>query len=211
MEDIDQYSPESRLRLEVAGAAVRDEIERYVQAVRDLGGRSSERTALFDAGDRLQAAVEIFNERAADHTGTWPLALRTIDEAEAEVEWDVAIDEPAPVAPGDVVSVVSRWDLEVRDPAGLLAAGRAAHVRMYEGEDHEDAVVAVDGIGRALYSLAHEAGEIWLQLDGVELLAGARLFVLPSGPTAPLPDGPDELVEWTRAPEGDVDFSEGWV
>ena len=209
MDDIDQYSTESRLRLEVAGAAVRDEVERYVQAVLDLSGRSSERAAMFEAGDRLQAAVELFNDRAFDHTGALPLALRTIDEAEAEAYG--ADHEAARVAAGRVVSVVSRWDLEIQDPAAVLAAGRAAHMRMYEDEVDDDALVGVDGIGRALYSLAHDAGEIWLQLDDVELVAGARLFVLPAGPAAPLPDDPEGLREWVRAPEGELDFSEGWL
>jgi len=77
--------------------------------------------------------VEVFNERAADHTGMPPLAVRTIDEAEAE--WDDDVEDQVPDIPDSAfVSVVSRWDLAVHDSSALLTAGREAHRRMFEQE-----------------------------------------------------------------------------
>lgn len=196
------YTSESGAALEAALEAAKAQLGAYVDHVRDMHGGSAEMPGLYAAREQLQRAIKDFNDRAFDHTGT------TID-----VDWDdeefegVTIE----VSSGQVVSVVSRWDLLVDEHEELLAEGRAAHRRNRPEETDDDADVAITTAPHALYAILHENSEPWFDLPGMRFLAGARLYVLPNdGVVEPPPDDPNQLQDWVAPPPGPIPFSEAW-
>lgn len=64
------------------------------------------------------------------------------------------------------VSVLQRRDYRVVDEAAVMAAGRAAYLRVWPDDDEAAAAADVTHLGRALYQLAHADG--WHSLDHVE-------------------------------------------
>lgn len=198
MEEVEQYSEESGHRLEAAGARLAELVRQYALDARAMHGGSSEMPALFERNRVLARAVADWNERAFDHTGTSPLLLE-------EPEKDDFEDEEADEEPLELegqISVVSRWDLGVVDSSELIAAGRAAHRRNHPEETEADATVAVADAARALYAIAHAAGEPWYEVPGVEVLSGARVYLVPDGPLEPLPEEPEEFLNAVAAPSG---------
>lgn len=206
IEDIEQYSDESGRRLQDAAKRLVELIQRYTVDTSAMHGGSSERRSLFDRNEALAEAVSEWNERAFDHTGTTPLLLEEIDEEEFEDEAD---DEETVEVEGQV-SVVSRWDLNIVDLPELLTAGRAAHRRLRPEETEKDATVAVASASHALYAITHEAGEPLFGIPGIDVLGGARVYVVPDEPLQPLPDGPEQMLDAVKAPAGEIPFSEGW-
>ena len=113
-----------------------------------MRGGSAELAGLFARNDELERLVDAFSERASDHTGSYPFVLVDrldpwIDDEDGEGEGD---DEP--LVAGTEICVLSRWDLVVTDPDQLLAAGRAAHIRLQPRETAEDAEFAVPNTGQ---------------------------------------------------------------
>ena len=218
MDDVEQYSPESARRLREATAALTAALERFTDGAAAMHGGSAEMPGLVALGDAVQAAVVDWQERAADHTGTYVLPLDTDALDLGPDEDDEDDDDEGPVEITDAISVVSRWDLGVVDGDALVAAGRAAHRRLRPEEDDADTAVAVDGPAMAVQALLHEQGELWYEVDGLEVLHGARVFLRPDAPTAPEVEHDDEVldpflddpVDAVLPPPGEVVFSEGW-
>lgn len=192
MEEVEQYSEKSGHRLEAAGARLVELVRQYALDARVMHGGSSEMPALFERNKALARAVADWNERVLDHTGTSPLLLEEPLELEGQI------------------SVVSRWDLGVVDSSELIAAGRGAHRRDHPEETEADATVAVADAAHALSTSTHPAGEPWYEVPGVEVLSGARVYLVPDGPLEPLPEEPEEFLNALAAPSGRVAFSEGW-
>lgn len=94
--------------------------------------------------------------------------------------------------------VARAWDDAVSDHAGTTALGL---------DDEEDAVAAVSRVADALYSIGHEAGEVWFRIPGMEPIAGERVFIAVDDYEPPgEPDGEVDV----SPPEGTLVRTEGW-
>lgn len=203
----DQYSDQTRTALGDAVQQLSDALVEHATFVSGLHGGSAEMAGLFAANDKIARLVAAWSDRVCDHTGTTPVWVDLDDDEldEDDEDDDESHDE---VADGDVLSVISRWDLLVEDVEALLAAGRAAHRRNRPEETDEDAAFAVDGPAMAIYAVLHESGEPLLRLPGVGRVQGVRLFIRPDD----LPDAfGDEISREVTQPAGEVLFSEDWV
>lgn len=167
MAHIEQYSEESRGRLAEATAGLVGLLQRYAAEVGAMDGGTSQMGPLFDLNDELTAALAQWNERVDEHTGVLPLPL-----GDEEYDDDEDVE---PVLVAGQVSVVSRWDLDITDLGALLAEGRAAHRRLRDEETEQDAELAIQDAGGALYAILHEKGEPLHDVPGLELVSGARL------------------------------------
>ncbi|MDP9396944.1 MAG: hypothetical protein M3P96_03555 [Actinomycetota bacterium] len=61
-----------------------------------------------------------------------------------------------------------------------------------------------------MYALAHEAGELVFEIPGVEVLNGARLYVLPDDQLERVEYDVEDRRASGAAPEGWIAVSEGW-
>jgi hypothetical protein len=206
MDDVEQFSAESAQRLERATERLLPLITSYTAAVVAMRGGSSEMPALFDRNDELALAVAAWNDRVADHTGAYPLLL---DDAFEDDEDDEDEDDEEPEIAGRM-SVISRWDLGVVDPEALLAAGRTAHRHNRPDETEADAAAAVTNLASALYAITHDAGEPWFDVPGVEVMHGARVYLVPDEPLGLLSDDPGQALDAVTAPPGQIAFTEMW-
>lgn len=204
----EQFSEQSRTALTTAVEDLVEALRRHAEHVGGLRGGSSEIAGIFEANAELETLIDAWNERVADHTGTFPVALlgRGGDEDE---DGDDGGDF-AEVVDGDPISVVSRWDLQIVEVAALVRAGREAHRRLRPDETEDDAAVAVPGPGPALYALLHEAGEPWYDLPGVEVIRGARAYVRPEEAVLPLADEED-VETMIVEPAGERLYGETWA
>jgi hypothetical protein len=207
IEEIDQFSDESRAVLRHSTDALIAGLRDHVATLLELRGGSSEQPRLFAANDTLEGLLRDWDDAVFDHTGTTALPL---DDDEDE---DFADEDGADDVPVEVLTLVSRVDLGVNEPGELLAAGRAAHRRLWPKETEADAAVAVEDVQQAVYALLHEAGEPWLDLPGTEFLAAARVYVAPEEYAAPEDeDGtPESFSRQVVVPDGTVLFSESWA
>ena len=203
----EQWTDETRSAVEAATDELLAAVRSHVRLVSGLRGGSSEMQAVFDANRAVEQAIDAWNERVFDYTGTFVVSLEgKYDEAddEGDVEDDLLAEGPA-------LAVVSRWDLLVTDPQALLAAGRDAHKRLRPEELDVDAEVAVAGVGQALYALTHERGELWYDLPGIEVVRGIRAYVAPDEPTEPFTDDIAETDAPVVEPEGERVYLESWA
>lgn len=173
MTEVEQYTDESREALTTATERLIDTLRRHTDYLLGLRGGTAELAGLFDQQQAMNDMVASWNEAVSDHTGT--SAVYLIDDDDDEDEDDD--DEEEAVQAGELISVVSRFDLVVTDPDAALESGRKAHRRMWPDENDEDTEAAVGRVVDALYSVGHEAGEPWFELPGVEPAGGIRLFV----------------------------------
>jgi hypothetical protein len=200
----EQFSDESRAALQEAAAALRQGLQDHVEALLAMRLGSRDVQQVLSLNHELERLVDGYNERAFDHTGTYPLSLNTPDDDGLQQDAD-EFEEPVNGTP---VAVVSRWDLVVTDTDALQQAGRLAHKRTYDESD-EDAAVAVSGVGSAMYAVLHERGEPWYDLPGVEVVRGVRAFIRPDEPVEPLTD--DDIDEPIIEPAGERLYGESWA
>jgi hypothetical protein len=160
-----------------------------------------EQTDLLEQNAALEELVEGWNDAVFEYTGTSPLVLD--DESDGEEPDEEEVEEA-----DLVISVVSRFDLRVVDPEALLEAGSSAQRRrpVEEDETHEP----VETAEQAMYELSRELGEAWFALPGVELLAGARAYVVPDDTFEPLDVEVEDVRTELGAPEGTVTHAETW-
>jgi hypothetical protein len=205
IEEIDQFSDESRAVLRHSTDALIAGLRDHVTTLLELRGGSAEQPTLFAANDTLEQLLRDWDDAVFDHTGTTAMPLDDEDDD------DFAAEEHDEV-PVEVLTLVTRVDLGLNEPGELLAAGRAAHRRLWPKETEADAAVAVEDLQQAVYALLHEAGEPWLDLPGTEFLAAARVYVAPEAYTGPEEDGtPESFSRQVAVPEGTVLFSESWA
>ena len=161
-----------------------------------------EQSALYEQNAALEELVEDWNDAVFEHTGTAPLLL---DDAARRRRDDEDTEQD------QVISVVSRFDLRVVDLDALLEAGRAAQERHPAELDETVEPEPVDSAEQAIYEISREVGEAWFELPGIEMVAGARAYVVPEHPFEPLDADAEDVVTELIAPNGVATHAETWA
>ena len=194
------FSAETREALAEASRRLAERLQAHTEALLAMTG-DEEQGTLDEQNAALEELVEGWNDAVFEHTGTTPLLLD--DSADDEDDEDVEQDH--------VISVVSRFDLRVVDLDALLEAGRAAQERhpaeLEEGGEKEP----VDSAEQAIYEISREVGEAWFELPGIEMVAGARAYVVPEHPFEPLDADAEDVVTELIAPNGVATHAETWA
>jgi hypothetical protein len=196
------FSEETRLALAEASRQLTERLQAHTEALLAMTGGPEEQAALYEQNAALEELVEGWNDAVFEHTGTAPLLLEEEDLDEDEEEED---------EPEQVISVVSRFDLRVIDSEALLAAGRAAQERHPAELDETGEREPVESAEQAIYEISRELGEAWFELPGVDLVAGARAYVVPEYPFEPLQADADDVLTEIAAPNGSVTHAETWA
>ena len=206
----EQFSQRTRETLTGAVEELVAVLRAHAEHVGGLRGGSSEMPGVHEANRQVEQAIATWNERAFDHTGTFPVSLAGLDDdfEDFDAEDDVDDDD---LADGRPLAVVSRWDLVVTDTEALVAVGREAHLRNRPEEKEEDAAVAVCDAEQALYAVLHERGEPWYDLPGVEVVRGIRAYVQPEQPAEPYTNDDAETEARVEEPPGERLYFETWV
>lgn len=197
------FSEESRKALAEASQLLADRLQAHTQALLAMTGGADEQDALYEQNVALEELVEGWNDAVFELTGTAPLLL--------EEETEEADEEEEPLEQDHLISVVSRFDLRVVDLDALLDAGRAAQERHPAELDDSGEPDPVDSAEQAIYEISREVGEAWFELPGVDLVAGARAYVVPEYPFEPLEADADDVVTEIGAPNGIVTHAETWA
>ncbi|MEJ1107097.1 MULTISPECIES: hypothetical protein [unclassified Kribbella] len=196
------FSAETREALAEASRRLAERLQAHTEALLAMTG-DEEQAALYEQNAALEEIVEGWNDAVFEHTGTAPLLLE--DSADEEDDDDDEVEQD------HVISVVSRFDLRVVDLDALLEAGRAAQERhpaeLDEGGDPEP----VDSAEQAIYEISREVGEAWFELPGIEMVAGARAYVVPENPFEPLDADAEDVVTELIAPNGVATHAETWA
>jgi len=194
------FSAESREALAAASRRLAERLQAHTEALLAMTG-AEEQSALYEQNAALEELVEGWNDAVFEHTGTAPLLLEDAadDEDDEEVEQD------------QVISVVSRFDLRVVDLEALLEAGKAAQERHPAELDEGGETEPVDSAEQAIYEISREVGEAWFELPGIEMVAGARAYVVPEYPFEPLDADAEDVVTELIAPNGVATHAETWA
>ncbi|TDW17790.1 hypothetical protein [Kribbella kalugense] len=194
------FSAETRTALAEASRKLAERLQAHTDALLAMTGEE-EQAGLYEQNAALEELVEDWNEAVFEHTGTAPLLLD--DSVDDEDEDDVEEDH--------VISVVSRFDLRVVDLDALLDAGRAAQERHPAELDESGELDPVDSAEQAIYEISREVGEAWFELPGVEMVAGARAYVVPELPFEALDADAEDVVTELIAPNGVATHAETWA
>jgi hypothetical protein len=197
------FSEESRTALAEASRLLAERLQAHTEALLAMTGNPAEQDALYEQNIALEELVEGWNDAVFEHTGTAPLLL--------EEEGEDEDDEEEPEEQEQLISVVSRFDLRVVDLDTLLEAGRSAQERHPVELDESGERDPVDSAEQAIYEISRELGEAWFELPGVDLVAGARAYVVPEYPFEPLEADADDVVTEIAAPNGVVTHAETWA
>lgn len=194
------FSAETRAALAEASQKLAERLQAHTEALLAMTG-DEEQSTLYEQNAALEELVEGWNDAVFEHTGTAPLLLD--DSADEEDDEEAEEDH--------VISVVSRFDLRVADLDALIEAGRAAQERhpaeLDEGGEREP----VDSAEQAIYEISREVGEAWFELPGIEMVAGARAYVVPEHPFEPLDADAEDVVTELGAPNGIATHAETWA
>jgi hypothetical protein len=194
------FSAETREALVDASRKLAERLQTHTDALLAMTGEE-EQTALYEENAALEELVEDWNDAVFEHTGTAPLLL---DDAVDEEDDDEAEQD-------QVISVVSRFDLRVVDLDALLGAGRAAQERHPAELDETAEREPVESAEQAIYEISREVGEAWFELPGIEMVAGARAYVVPEAPFEPLDADAEDVVTELVAPNGVATHAETWA
>ncbi|WP_112248633.1 hypothetical protein [Kribbella monticola] len=197
------FSEEGRKALAEASQLLAERLQAHTQALLAMKGGPDEQDALYEQNVALEELVEGWNDAVFEYTGTAPLLL--------EEETEGADEEDELQEQDHVISVVSRFDLRVVDLDALLDAGRAAQERHPAELEHSGEPDPVDTAEQAIYEISREMGEAWFELPGVDLVAGARAYVVPEYPFEPLEADADDVATEISAPNGVVTHAETWA
>lgn len=195
------FSEESRKALAEASRLLAERLQAHTEALLAMTGDEGQ-DALYEQNAALEELVEGWNDAVFEHTGTAPLLL------DDEVEED---DDEEPEEQEQVISVVSRFDLRVVDLDALLEAGRSAQERHPAELDESGEREPVESAEQAIYEISREVGEAWFELPGVDLVAGARAYVVPEYPFEPLEADADDVLSELGAPNGAITHAETWA
>jgi hypothetical protein len=193
------FSAETRDALAEASRKLAERLQAHTEALLAMTG-AEEQSALYEQNVALEELVEEWNDAVFEHTGTTPLLL---DDSEDEDDEEVEQDQ--------VISVVSRFDLRVVDLDALLEAGRTAQERHPAELDEAGEREPVDSAEQAIYEISREVGEAWFELPGIEMVAGARAYVVPEHPFEPLDADAEDVVTELIAPNGVATHAETWA
>jgi len=194
------FSTETRDALAEASRKLAERLQAHTEALLAMTG-DEEQAALYEQNAALEELVEDWNDAVFEHTGTAPLLLD--DAVDEEDDEDTEQDQ--------VISVVSRFDLRVIDLDALLEAGRAAQERHPAELDETVEQDPVDSAEQAIYEISREVGEAWFELPGIEMVAGARAYVVPEQPFEPLDADAEDVVTELIAPNGVATHAETWA
>jgi hypothetical protein len=194
------FSTETREALAQASRRLAERLQAHTELLLAMTG-DEEQAALYEQNAALEELVEGWNDAVFEHTGTAPLLL----EDSADDEDDEAVEQD------HVISVVSRFDLRVVDLDALLEAGRAAQERHPAELDEGGEQDPVDSAEQAIYEISREVGEAWFELPGIEMVAGARAYVVPEPPFEPLDADAEDVVTELIAPNGVATHAETWA
>ncbi|TCC11460.1 hypothetical protein [Kribbella soli] len=194
------FSAETRTALAEASQKLAERLQAHTDALLAMTGDEDHNT-LFEHNAALEGVVEDWNDAVFGHTGTSPLLLD--DAVDDEEDEDAEQDQ--------VISVVSRFDLRVFDLDALLEAGRAAQERHPAELDESGDREPVDSAEQAIYEISREVGEAWFELPGIEMVAGARAYVVPEPPFEPLDADAEDVVTELIAPNGVATHAETWA
>jgi hypothetical protein len=194
------FSAESREALAEASRKLAERLQAHTAALLAMTG-DEEQTAIYEQNAALEELVEDWNDAVFEHTGTSPLLLDDADDEQDDEEADQ----------DQVISVVSRFDLRVVDLDALLEAGRAAQERHPAELDDDAEQEPVDSAEQAIYEISREVGEAWFELPGIEMVAGARAYVVPERPFEPLDADAEDVVTELIAPNGVATHAETWA
>ncbi|WP_233712050.1 hypothetical protein [Kribbella turkmenica] len=193
------FSAETREALAEASRRLAERLQAHTEALLAMTG-DEEQAALYEQNAALEELVEGWNDAVFEHTGTAPLLLEdTADDEDDEIEQD------------HVISVVSRFDLRVADLDALIEAGRAAQQRHPAELDDGAEPEPVESAEQAIYEISREVGEAWFELPGIEMVAGARAYVVPEPPFEPLDADAEDVVTELIAPNGTATHAETWA
>jgi len=194
------FSTETRDALAEASRKLAERLQAHTEALLAMTG-DEEQASLHAQNAALEELVEDWNDAVFEHTGTAPLLLDDAvdEEDDEETEQD------------QVISVVSRFDLRVVDLDALLDAGRAAQERHPAELDETAEQEPVDSAEQAIYEISREVGEAWFELPGIEMVAGARAYVVPEQPFEPLDADAEDVVTELIAPNGVATHAETWA
>ncbi|WP_433011997.1 hypothetical protein [Kribbella sp. CA-294648] len=195
------FSEESRKALAEASRLLAERLQAHTEALLAMTG-DEEQSTLYEQNAALEELVEGWNDAVFEHTGTAPLLL------DDEVDED---DEEEEEERDQVISVVSRFDLRVVDLESLLEAGRSAQERHPAELDESGERVPVESAEQAIYEISREVGEAWFELPGVDLVAGARAYVVPEWPFEPLEADAEDVLSELSAPNGAITHAETWA
>lgn len=195
------FSEESRKALAEASRLLAERLQAHTEALLAMTG-DEEQSTLYEQNAALEELVEGWNDAVFEHTGTAPLLL------DDEVEDD---DEEEEEERDQVISVVSRFDLRVVDLESLLEAGRSAQERHPAELDESGERVPVESAEQAIYEISREVGEAWFELPGVDLVAGARAYVVPEWPLEALEADAEDVLSELSAPNGAITHAETWA
>jgi hypothetical protein len=194
------FSADTREALADASRKLAERLRAHTEALLAMTGEE-DNSALYEQNAALEELVEDWNDAVFEHTGTSPLLL---DDADDETD-----DED--VEQDHVISVVSRFDLRVVDLDALLEAGRAAQERHPAELDESGEREPVESAEQAIYEISREVGEAWFELPGIEMVAGARAYVVPEPPFEPLDADAEDVVTELIAPNGVATHAETWA
>ncbi|MEU4190307.1 hypothetical protein AB0E69_00260 [Kribbella sp. NPDC026611] len=193
------FSAESRAALAEASRLLAERLAAHTEALLAMTGDEDAAT-LYEHNAALEGLVEDWNDAVFEHTGTSPLLLDDAVDDEDEDETE----------PEHLISVVSRFDLKVVDLNALLEAGRAAQER-HPAELDESEQEPVETAEQAIYEISREVGEAWFELPGIEMVAGARAYVVPEPPFESLDADAEDVVTELIAPNGVATHAETWA
>jgi hypothetical protein len=194
------FSAETREALAEASRRLAERLQAHTEALLAMSG-DEEQAALYEQNAALEELVEGWNDAVFEHTGTAPLLL----DDSADDEDDEAVEQD------HVISVVSRFDLRVVDLDALVEAGRAAQERHPAELDERGEQEPVESAEQAIYEISREVGEAWFELPGIEMVAGARAYVVPETPFEPLDADAEDVVTELIAPNGVATHAETWA
>ncbi|GAA3082282.1 hypothetical protein JOF29_004613 [Kribbella aluminosa] len=194
------FSAETRAALAEASRKLAERLQAHTDALLAMTGDEDHNT-LFEHNAALEGVVEDWNDAVFEHTGTTALLLDDTAEDEDDEEAE----------PDQLISVVSRFDLRVVDLDELLEAGRAAQERHPAELDESGDREPVDSAEQAIYEISREVGEAWFELPGIELIAGARAYVVPEPPFEPLDADAEDVITELIAPNGVATHAETWA
>lgn len=162
------WTPEAREELRQSGEALIAAIRQQLNALDAAGPRSD-----MEELNRLGRAVDTAAATFSDCQNTWAgdyFSLFEVTSAESDEEFDGDPDEDDGVPEAiPVISVLQRAEYEVVDSSAVIAAAREAYSRTWESDSEEDAVLRINGLGVALYEIAHADG--WDSLGNTPGLA----------------------------------------
>jgi len=197
MDDVTQWTEAARADYAQRAEDLIDELRRHVEHTLSRHGRQAELRTYFGSAEQLRRAVAAFNDAEFDWCGSFPVALRHLDD---DVDGG---DEPSE-ASGELVAdsemilcALRRWDFRVIDRDTVIAAGRAAYSTAWPTDIDEDARVRVTDVEHAAAEIVHAHGfERLSDVPGLEACADFTAFALRAADEALDEDDPFNFASW---------------